>query len=176
MVKKIKVVDVSPVDAMEESPPVEEPPPVEETQPVEEEKEENVIEEDAPPVVEEVQQLEDKPATGKTKPSEYIKCENCNKEVLMKTYKYSHKKICKANPPPPPPPPTPEPEIKKPRPKRIAKPKETKEEAPIPKPEFSGTVSFNELKPAPIDPYVAMRQERLMIRQQRVKSLISQAI
>ena len=167
MVKKIKVVDVSPVDAIEETPQVEEPQPVEEAQPVEEEKEENVIEEEAPPVVEEVKQPEDKPATGKTKPSEYIKCENCNKEVLMKTYKYSHKKICKANPPPPPPPPTPEPEIKKPRPKRIAKPKETKEEAPIPKPEFNGTISFNELKPAPIDPYVAMRQERLMVRQQK---------
>ena len=172
MVKKIKVVDVSPVDAIEETPQVEEPQPVEEAQPVEEEREENVIEEETPPVVEEVKQPEDKPATGKTKQSEYIKCENCNKEVLMKTYKYSHKKLCKANPPPPPP----TPEIKKPRPKRIAKPKEMKEEAPIPKPEFNGTVSFNELKPAPIDPYVAMRQERLMVRQQRVKSLISQAI
>ena len=171
MVKKIKVVDVSPGDAIEETPQVEEPQPVEEAQPVEEPQ----VAEETEPIVEEVKQPEDKPATGKSKPLEYIKCENCNKEVLMKTYKYSHKKICKANPPPPPPP-TPEPEPKKAKAKRIAKPKEMKEEAPIPKPEFNGTVSFNEMKPASIDPYVAMRQERLMVRQQRVKSLISQAI
>ena len=185
MVKKIKVVDVSPVHASEEAPQVEE------AQPVEEVKEENVIEE-TQPIVEEVTDKATHEPKGpeKSKPLEYIKCENCNKEVLMKTYKYSHKKICKANPPPPPPTPEQltkseflnsksrfEPEIKKARAKRIAKPKEQKEEeAPIPKPEFNGIVSFNELKPAPIDPYVAMRQERLMVRQQRVKSLISQAI
>ena len=133
--------------------------------------------EETQPLVEEVTDKATQEPKGpeKSKPLEYIKCENCNKEVLMKTYKYSHKKICKANPPPPPP--IPEPEPKKARAKRVARPKEQKEEeAPIPKPEFNGIVSFNELKPAPIDPYVAMRQERLMVRQQRVKSLISQAI
>jgi hypothetical protein len=169
MVKKIKKVDVSPTDAIEEPQPVEEAPHVDDDQPIEEVKEEVI---------------EDKPIKGpeKSKPLEYITCENCNKQVLMKTYKYSHKKVCKASnvpppPPPPPPPPTPEPEPKKAKPKRIAKPKEKKEEeVPIPKPQFDGTVSFNELKPVFIDPYIAMRNERVLMRQQRVRSLISQAI
>ena len=83
MVKKIKVVDVSTPDAIEETPQAEEAPQVEETPQVEEAQpvEEPQVVEEAPPVVEEVKQPEDKPATGKTKPSEYIKCENCNKEV-----------------------------------------------------------------------------------------------
>ena len=105
---------------------------------------------------------------------EYITCENCNKKVLMKTYKYSHQKVCKASNVPPPPPPTPEPEPKKA--KRVSKPKEKKEEqVEVPKPEFNGVVSFDHMKPV-IDPYLAMRQERVLKRQQRVKSLISQAI
>ena len=175
MVKKIKVVDVSTPDAIEETPQVEEAPQVEETPQVEEAQpvEETPQVEEAPPVEETVKEE----VVKKTKPSEYIKCENCNKEVLMKTYKYSHKKVCKpSNAPPPPPPPPPTPEPKKARAKRVAKPKETPEEPPIPKTDFNGTVSFDEMKPVLVDPYITMRQERLMVRQQRVKSLISQAI
>jgi hypothetical protein len=110
-----------------------------------------------------------------------ITCEFCNKNMQMKTYKYSHKKQCEAKhaPPPPPPPPTPEP---KKRPKRESKPKEAKEakEATVKesqtqdKTQFSGVVSFNDFPP--IDPFVAMREQRIMARQTRVKSLISQAI
>jgi hypothetical protein len=172
MVKKIKVVDVAPVDATEAPEVVEETPQIEDVRPVEEAKEE-VIEEK--PVVEEIKEIE---IVKNSKPLEYITCEHCNKNVLMKTYKYSHKKVCKAGdvPPPPPPPPTPEPEPKKEKAKRVAKPKEKKEQqADTPKPEFDGLVSFDHLKP-PVDPYIAMRQERILIRQQRVKSLISQAI
>ena len=114
----------------------------------------------------------------------------CNKKVLLKTYKYTHQRLCKAKseptpttpptppppPPPLPPPPPPTPEPKKQRPKRVSKPKEIQEAPVAPtKPVFDGVVSFNDARPA-IDPYSAMRQERVMIRQQRVKSLISQAI
>ena len=185
MVKKIKVVDVTPVEAIEEVAP--EPQPVEESQPVEEAQPvEEVVVEDTP--IEETNQTkldllsskgallnETKNVDASKKPLEYINCENCNKKVLMKTYKYSHQKVCKAKPAPPPPP-APEPTPKKERPKRAAKPKE-KKEVPIeaPKPEFNGVVSFDEMRPV-VDPYLALRQDRVMARQQRVKSLISQAI
>ena len=167
MVKKIKVVDVTPVEAIEEVAP--EPQPIEEVQPVEEVKEEVVIEEQ--PKTEEVTSK----GLDKSKPLEYINCENCNKKVLMKTYKYSHQKVCKAKPAPPPPP-APEPTPKKERPKRVAKQKE-KKEVPVeaPKPEFNGVVSFDEMRPV-VDPYLALRHDRVMARQQRVKSLIFQAI
>jgi hypothetical protein len=108
-------------------------------------------------------------------------CEFCNKEMLMKTYKYNHKLQCqeKHKPPPPPPPPTPQtsPEPKK-RVKREVKPKEQKTEVPkvveTTKPTFNGVVSFND---GPrVDPYAALWQERLILQQRRVKSLISQAI
>ena len=171
MVKKIKVVDVAPIEANEEVVA-----PIEESQPIEDIKEE-VVETPIEKIkeVEEVSPLE-------YKNLEYINCDKCNKKVLLKTYKYSHQRVCKARsvtPPPPPPPPPPEP--KKERPKRVSKPKEKKEEhltinePPMSqKPEFNGVASFD-TKPF-IDPYTAMRQERVLIRQQRVKSLISQAI
>ena len=174
MVKKIKVVDVAPADVAETPEVVEEAPQVEDVAPVEEAKEEEVIEEQP---VDEVKEIE---VVKKEKPMEYVTCEHCNKKVLMKTYKYSHQKVCKASnvPPPPPPPPTPEPEPepKKEKAKRVSKPKEKKEEqVDIPKTAFNGVVSFDHMKPV-VDPYIAMRQERVLIRQQRVKSLISQAI
>ena len=174
MVKKIKVVDVAPADVAETPEVVEEEsaPQVEDVTPVEEAKEEEVIEEQP---VDEIKEIE---IVKKEKPMEYITCEHCNKKVLMKTYKYSHQKVCRASnvPPPPPPPPTPEPEPKKEKAKRVAKPKEKKEvQVEVPKPEFNGVVSFDHMKQV-IDPYIAMRQERVLIRQQRVKSLISQAI
>ena len=173
MVKKTKVVGVAPVEATEAPEVVEEAPQVEDVKRVEEAKEQVIEEKQIAGEIEEIDIVKkDKPTM------EYIACENCDKKVLMKTYKYSHKQICKASniPPPPPPPPTPEPEPKKEKAKRVSKPKEKKEEqVEIPKPEFNGVVSFDHMKPG-IDPYLAMRQERVLIRQQSVKSSISQAI
>ena len=122
-----------------------------------------------PPVI-----AEAKPAPKKEQAN--VTCENCGKSMLMKTYKYSHLKLCKPAVPEPPPPPEP-----KAKAKIVAKPKVEK---PIPaQPEFNGNVSFThiqetprELKPAPPDPYTALRQQRMNVKTQRVKHLISQAI
>ena len=165
MVKKIKIVDVEVTQNETEAQPTE----VIEDPIVEEIKDEEVqpIEEEKP---------SKQPAAAKT-----VTCEFCNKEMLMKTYKYNHKLQCqeKHKPPPPPPPPTPQtsPEPKK-KVKREVKPKEHKAEVPkvveSTKPTFNGVVSFND---GPrVDPYAALRQERLILQQRRVKSLISQAI
>lgn len=176
MVKKIKVVDVvEDEEAKQVAEPVqdiveiEQPP--EDAKPVEEEVVEAEKPIDKPPVLEE----EAKP-TKQSKQLEYITCDTCNKQMLMKTFKYSHKKMCDAkNKPPPPPPPSLEPKAK---PKRVAKPKEAKPkeeviQQEIPKPQFNGVVSFNEFQP---DPFIALREQRQMVRTQRVKTLISQAI
>ena len=111
-----------------------------------------------------------------------ITCENCNKSMLMKTYKYSHMKLCKpAVSEPPPPPPTPEPKAKA-RAKREPKPKVEK---PTPaKPEFNGDVSFTPFKemkatpppPTHVEVYRQAREQRHQVRVQRVQNLISQAI
>ena len=84
------------------------------------------------------------PVVEESKPKKQppmISCENCGKSMLMKTYKYSHMKVCKQveAPPPPPPPPTPEPKVKAKR----APPKQKAEKPVIAKPEFSGEVSFS---------------------------------
>ena len=99
----------------------------------------------------------------------------------MKTYKYSHMKVCKplVPEPPPPPPPTPEPKAKaKPKPK--ASPPKPKAEKPvIAKPEFSGEVSFSNFEAPQLshaDLYTQAREQRQQVRVQRVRSLISQAI
>ena len=167
MVKKLKVVDVEEVKPAEElienkiEPEIESSSSSEEVKPEAQAPEIENVE-----MVEKVEKVEE-PKTKKQ--SEYITCETCNKKILMKPYKYSHQKLCKENAPPPPPP-APEP---KPRPKRVTKPKQPidipKEQ---PKPESSGVVSFDGFQ----DPYRTMREQRLMVRQQRVKSLISQAI
>ena len=174
MVKTLKVVDVAPPQDVENV--VEEI--VEVEAPQVSDNDNKVEVEDAVPDSIEIP-MESK-ETDVTPKAQYITCETCNQSILMKTYKYSHKKLCQSKnaptPPPPPPTPEPEPEPKKEKPKRMAKPKQKKEEVvvePPPEPKFDGRVSFNELQP---DPYTRMRQERLMIRQQRVKSLISQAI
>ena len=173
MVKRLKVVDVAEGDA--------------EPTPIEEEATIPVVEEEAPtPIVEEapVPEVEVAPAPApapveEAKPTKqpkklvYITCETCNKNMLMKTYKYSHQKLCQNKNQPPPPPP-PQPVESKPKPKRAPRPQQTPEEVvETPKPVFHGTVSFSECQP---DPYIAMREQRVIMRQQRVKSLISQAI
>ena len=95
MVRKLKVVDVAPAQEAqpieEIKPPQEEevdPPQVEEVKPSHEEESKP----DEPAHVEEV--VEAKP-DKKKKPIEEVVCSNCNEKMLMKTYKYSHQKICK---------------------------------------------------------------------------------
>ena len=173
---KVKVVPVEteiPSDVAEPSVREETPPPSEP-----EVKSEPVVEElaiEAPPP---------EPKTNMKKEPSMISCEKCGKSMLMKTFKYSHLKVCKSSepepeapPPPPPPPPTPEPKAKVKR----APPKPKAENPVIPKPEFKGEVSFshyNEPMPPPsyIETYRQSREQRQQVRVQRVKSLISQAL
>ena len=164
MVKKLKVVDVEDVKPVEE--PVEN-----KTEPeVESSSSSEEVKPETPTPVPEVEHVEKVEESKPKKQPDYMTCETCNKKILMKTYKYSHQKLCKEKNAPPPPPPTPEP---KPRPKRVIKPKQSIETpTEQPKQESDGVVSFNEFQ----DPYRTMREQRLMVRQQRVKSLISQAI
>ena len=176
MVKKLKVVDVAPEEPTN---PVEEVNLVEEVKPVEEivapvEEEPKVIEEvevkpeptKPEPTKEEVQPIDKKP-----KQQAEIVCENCNKKMLMKTYKYSHQKLCKPPATVPPPPTTAPPQ---PPPKK-------QPDTPFPKEEIN-TVSFDQYsQPLPngnayLNTWNELRQQRQIVRQQRVKSLISQAI
>ena len=185
MVRKIKVVDVvaneeaapieqAPIEASVDTPPevpVEMPVEVPVEVPVEMSVEKPV---EKPVEATPDEEKKDKPASKQLSPDKYITCETCNKNMLMKTYKHTHQKLClnkHAPPPPPPPPPpvAPEPKAKKARPP----PKEKNVVEETPKPDFNGTVSFDF---TPVDPYVAMREQRVIMRQQRVKSLISQAI
>ena len=179
---KVKVVNIKPVESASE-----------ETQPSEGTKEEiisepeevkSVAEEfvkevaaEVTPVPEEIKNVKTKkaPATGK--------CDNCGKEMLMKTLKYSHMKLC--NPPVPvalpPPPPAPVAVVEKPKPKRApAKPKAPVAEAPVAKekPTFDGVVDFsvNRKQLSQEELFNQMRVERLQHKQHRVKNLISQAI
>ena len=173
MVKKLKVVDV--VQA-EEAPKVEEPimDKVEEPESKEDEPTKEIIEEPTQAIVPEIIQgatkgEEIKPEK-KTKATQEIVCEHCNKKMLMKTYKYSHQKVCSAN--------IKEPPLKEPlkEPLKVAISKKQRPDEP--------TASFDAhsppLKEPPETTYVRewndLRQQRQMVRQQRVKSLISQAI
>ena len=129
----------------------------------------------------------EEPAQTTKKKQTVITCKKCGKTMLMKTFKYSHSKVCKpSTPEPPPPPPTPEPTPPPtPEPKAKAKrapPKPKAEKTVIAKPEFNGQVSFNHFDDAPqhqvshIDLYRQAREQRQQVRVQRVRSLISQAI
>ena len=90
---KVKVVEIeNDVPAPDAPSPVEVPPP----QPEETQIEIPKIEE-AP-----ITQIAEKPLEPKKKKMEYVTCEVCNKSMLVKTYKYSHQKLCKPEPPPPP--------------------------------------------------------------------------
>ena len=134
-----------------------------------------VLQSKTEPVVESLAIEAPEPKTNTKKQPSMISCENCGKSMLMKTYKYSHMKICKqVEPPPPPPPPTPEPKVRaKPKPKAKA------EKPVIAKPEFKGHVSFNNFEAPQLshnDLYRQAREQRQQVRVQRVRSLISQAI
>ena len=133
-------------------------------------------------VVEEVVKPTEATKETKTKkPAATGKCDHCGKEMLMKTLKYSHMKLCMPPPPPPPPP-----SVEKPKPKRSPpKPKPKVVVATEPevvsretKPTFDGVVDLSDKKRivSHEEQYNLMRQERLQQKQHRVKSLISQAI
>ena len=160
---KVKVVPVEQAPEQEQPAPVEAAP----VEPVAEQAPEPVAERLAiePPVTEEA-----KPKKAQAN----VTCENCGKSMLMKTYKYSHLKLCKPAVPEPPPPP-PEPKAKA---KRASKPKV--EKPTIIQPVFTGEVSFTHVKepdpPSHIEIYKQAKDQRQQLRVQRVKSLIAQAI
>ena len=154
--------------------PVEQAPEQEQPAPVEVAPEQ--APEQAPDPVAEILAIEP-PVTEEIKPKKEqttVTCENCGKSMLMKTYKYSHLKLCKPAVPEPPPPP-PEPKAKA---KRAAKPKV--EKPTIIQPVFTGEVSFTHVKepdpPSHIEIYKQAKDQRQQLRVQRVKSLIAQAI
>ena len=157
---KVKVVPVDQAPEQEQPAPVE---PV--VEPVAEQAPEPVAEILAiePPVIEEV-----KPALKKEQAN--VTCENCGKSMLMKTYKYSHLKLCKPAVPEPPPPPEP-----KAKAKRVAKPKV--EKPTIIQPVFTGEVSFTHVKepdpPSHIEVYKQANDQRQQLRVQRVKKFDS---
>ena len=169
---KVKVVDIeNDVPAPEAAPPEASPPEEPTPQPESSQTEESQVEVSKPVI-------EEKQPESKKKQLEYVTCDVCNKSMLVKTFKYSHQKLCKPEPPPPPPP-TPEPKAK-----RVAKPKATPKNEPVEvyqdhsKPAWDGKVSFNAMPPPPnpSELYKAARDQRQQVRTQRVKSLIAQAI
>jgi hypothetical protein len=183
MVKKIKVVEIenvempetvetssskmkllSPTDETLEQPPT--PEPITDEPQIQEE-----TSSDEP----KTQEVEPPKEVKPKKQDEKITCSICSKTMLMKTYKYTHQKLCKPV----------EPETRrvieaKPKAKKQAKPKEM-----TPQQSNLGQVSFTEFQemqkvmPAPPDPleiYRAAKEQRQQFRVQKVKSLISQAI
>ena len=183
---KVKVVNIKPVESASDETQqpegtkeeiISEP---EEVKEVTEEVIPDVIKEvvaEVPPVPEEIKNVKTKktPATGK--------CDNCGKEMLMKTLKYSHMKLCMPPVPeaPTPPPPAPVAVVEKPKPKRApAKPKAPVAEAPVAqeKSTFDGVVDFSVSRKvlSHEEEYNIMRQSRLQQKQNRVKNLISQTI
>ena len=161
MVKKIKVVDIDNVETPETVETVETQEPIA----------------DEPPIQEDLKTDEvEPPKEVKTKKQdEKITCSICNKTMLMKTYKYTHQKLCKPN----------ESEIPrvveaKPKAKKQVKLKEiTPQQSNLGQVSFTDFQEMQKLMPAPPDPleiYRAAKEQRQQVRIQRVKSLISQAI
>ena len=122
----------------------------------------------------------EKKPTQEKKPQLMGKCENCNKEMTLKTLKYSHKKLCTA---PltekleiaPEPVSKPEPEQEPVKAKIAKKPVKSVDTTPVLK---SNVVEFEHSSPkiqSQADLYNQNRQQRLIQRQTRFKSLISQA-
>ena len=192
---KVKVVDVKPSDELpQEIQPAakpctdslspEQPEQPEEIQQPEESHDEVSLRREAVPEVPSLATPADETKTTKKKTAPTGKCDHCGKEMLMKTLKYSHMKLCM--PPAPPAPPPPPPVVEKPKPKRAPpkpKPKPEVVASPEPtvvtksKPTFDGVVDFGERKGRTQDElFQQMRQERMQHKQARVKSLISQVI
>ena len=177
MVRKLKIVDVAPT---QEAIQTQEAIPVVEIKPIQvEEVEPSKVEEVTPmeiePVVEaapeQIEPVVEAKPEKKKEPIEEIVCSNCNKKMLMKTYKYSHQKICK-------------PDIKEAAHQQAppSPPKQKPDTVFNQAPTTQTTVSFDVYsQPIPNgNPYLnswnELRQQRQQVRQQRVKSLISQAI
>ena len=157
MTRKIKVVEIENVETPET---VETPSEtVEIPQPVVEEPQEETLDE-------KVEEVEPPKESKPKKEDDKITCSICNKTMLMKTYKYTHQKLCKPVEP-------------KSKPNKVVEPPKEK-----PKPKLNevsstnlGEVSFDAFKeePNPLDIYRAAKEQRQQVRIQRVKSLISQA-
>ena len=176
MVKKIKVVEIDNIETPE---PVETPEAVESPETVQ--TPEPIA--DEPPIKEELKIDEVDPSQEiKTKKQdEKITCSICNKTMLMKTYKYTHQKLCMPIPEPTKPPKVAELSKvieDKPKAKKQIKPTEISSDGRG----HLGQVSFTEYKemqkiiPDPIDIYRAAKEQRQQVRIQRVKSLILQAV
>jgi hypothetical protein len=186
MVRKIKVVEVEHVETPEqhltksnvleskpnvliEPLPTPEPPTPEPTEP---QTPKETVEEQLSTIEPEKEEVEPPKESKPKKLEEKITCSICNKSMLMKTYRYTHQKLCKLKEPEP---------VKvveeKPKVKKQMKPKETESQ-----PANLGQVSFSEYKethrviPDPLEIYRVAKEHRQQIRIQRVKSLISQAI
>jgi len=171
MVKKLKVVDVA---QTEEAPKIEEPVVDKVEEPVVDKVEEPIedkVEEPFVEKVEDIQPSKEEETKPEKKSTQEIVCEHCNKKMLMKTYKYSHQKVCRANIKE-----SPKEPLKEPPKEPIKRAIQAKQHEP---PVNEPTASFNSFSP-PADTYVRewndLRQQRQMVRQQRVRSLISQAI
>jgi hypothetical protein len=174
MSRKIKVVDVENVETPEtvetsqmklssptdETPEMIEPPPPT-PEPVAEQPQEETSDE-------KVEEIKPTKEGEPKKQDEKITCSICNKTMLMKTYKYTHQKLCKPKEPEPP----------KEEKQKVKKQVQQKE---LPsKPSNLGVVSFTEytnpVMPDPLEVYRAAKEQRQQVRIQRVKSLISQAV
>jgi hypothetical protein len=179
MARKIKVVEVEnvetfssqmkllsptdePPEAAQTSENVEisgavEPPPTPEPEEQHEETSDEKVEEAKPPT-------ETKPK----KQDEKITCSICNKTMLMKTYKYTHQKLCKPK------------ELEPPKEEKLKVKKQVKQVVVPSKPSNLGVVSFTEYTnpviPDPFEVYRIAKEQRQQFRTQRVKSLISQAV
>jgi hypothetical protein len=171
--KSVKVVDVIP--DVEEAPQeeVKEEIPQEEVKEIKEEINNNINNNNVDNVV-------NTKVDEKKKPQEMVTCTICNKEMTAKTLKYSHKKLCGVTPPPPPPPPPPPVEVvkpkSKPRPKKTTVVEEFDKPVVETKQEFKGVVDFNHKIPTQEDIHNQLRQQRVVQKQTRIKSLISQAL
>ena len=115
-------------------------------------------------------EVEEVKETKAKKKDDKITCPVCNKTMLSKTFKYKHQALCKPKEP------TPSLAPKTPKPKKEAKAKNKE----IPVVSFHDFKEMKEVMPAPPPDYAtqyrAARDQRLQVRQQRIRSLISQAI
>ena len=170
MARKIKVVEMENVETSSSkmkllSPTDETPEVVETLEPQPKPEPEQPQEETSDEQVEEVKPPKE---TKPKKQEEKITCSICNKTMLMKTYKYTHQRLCKPKEPEPP----------KEEKQKVKKQVQQKE---VPsKPSNLGVVSFTEytnpVMPDPLEVFRAAKEQRQQVRTQRVKSLISQAV
>ena len=164
MVKKTKVVEIDNVETssskMKLLSPTDETPETVEIDNVETPKTVEIPEPEQPQEETSDEQVEEVKPPKETKPKkqdEKITCSICNKTMLMKTYKYTHQKLCK---------PVEQVMIKskvlEPKSKMVEEKPKAKE-ASLPN---LGEVSFKEYKemPDPLDIYRAAKEQRQQVR------------